>query len=369
MIVVSASKLIFVGAALVPLQILTRDLRYRESGAAQTLATLGEAVTKVTLIALGFGAWGLVIANAARGFFLFLALLWFMPFRPQLTLALKSTAESISFGLRVAASSIIYSIYRNADFLLIGKVLGNEILGIYRVAFDLGMAPLEIVLNLVNRVQFPIYARLQGHGERLRDAFTQSARSLVLVLGPVAALLTFASGDLLRVVAGEQWIAAVPIIQVLCWASLLRGLALLFPQLYHATGRPEYAVYDALVIGSTLVAGFGLALWLAPAATGAWWVAWAWLLSYPVALAFHFHLARRCAPITPAGLLGALARPALGVLLVVLVLAVASRLRVAGGSPLVSLLLLVGLGLGTYLLYLRRVLHLRSADLLPRRAS
>jgi O-antigen/teichoic acid export membrane protein len=369
MILVSSSKLIFVGASLVPLQILTRDLRYRESGAAQTLATLGEAITKVTLIALGFGAWGLVVANAARGLFLFLALLWLAPFRPQLTLAVRSTIESVRFGLKVATSSIIYNVYRNADFLLIGLVLGNEALGVYRVAFDLGMAPLEIVLNLVNRVQFPIYARLQGQGERLRDAFVTSARSLVMVVGPVAALLTFASADLLHLFAGGRWLAAVPLVQILCWASLLRGMALLFPQLYHATGRPEFAVYDALVIGVTLVGGFGLALTLAPAATAPTWVAWTWLLSYPIALAYHFHLANQCAPITPAGLLGPLVRPGLGILAMCLVLALGTLLRDAIGSPLLSLLFLVALGLGAYSLYLHRVMHLRAADLLPQRAS
>lgn len=369
MIAVSATKLIFVSAALVPLQLLTRELRFKEAGAVQTLATLGEAITKVTLVVLGFGAWGLVIANTARGAFLMLALLWLAPFRPQLTLALRSTVHSIRFGLRVAAASIINQSCRNADFLLIGTVLGREVLGVYRVAFDLGMAPLEIVLNLVNRVQFPIYARLQGQGDRLREAFVSSARSLVLVVGPVAALLTFGSQDLLQLVGGGRWLAAVPLVQILCWASLLRGLALLFPQLYLATGRPEFALYDSLVVAITLVGGFVLALGLAPAGSGSMWVAWVWLLSFPIALAVHFHLVRQCAPITPA-LLGAdIGKAALGVGWLTLVLGVGSRLRPALGNPLASLAFLIALGLGAYGLYLRRVLHLRPTDLLPGRAS
>jgi O-antigen/teichoic acid export membrane protein len=77
MIVVSTSKLFFVGASLIPLQLLSRDLKFRESGAAQTLASLGEATVKVILVVAGFGAWGLVIANVARGACLLLALWWF----------------------------------------------------------------------------------------------------------------------------------------------------------------------------------------------------------------------------------------------------------------------------------------------------
>jgi len=369
MFVVSAAKLIFVGASLVPLQLLSRDLQFRESGAVQTLASLGEAVTKAVLILAGFGAWSLVVANTARGFFLFIALLWFSPFRPQFALAVRSTAESIRFGLHVAASDIIYNAYRNADFLLLGRVLGEAALGVYRVAFDLGMTPLETVVRVVNRVQFPIYAKLQGLGAELRDAFFQSARSLLLVVGPVAALLTFASRDVLTVVASGHWLAALPMVQVLAWASLLRGLGLLFPQLFLATGRPEFAVYDAVITGLALVSGFVLALVLAPTDSKVLWVAWAWLLTYPVALTADFLMVRACAPITVRGLVQDLGPSLLGLALVTGALAAATQLRQVLASPILSLAVLILVALGTHAIYLRRVLHLRSRDLLPQRET
>lgn len=369
MIVVSAAKLIFVGAAVVPLQLLTRDLDFRTAGAAQTLATLGEATTKVVLVAAGFGAWGLVLANVSRGGFLCLALWRLAPFRPLRTAADRATRAAVRFGLRVATASILYNVYRNLDFLLIGRVLGSRVVGIYRVAFDLGMTPLEIVLQLVNRVQYPIYARLRDHRDELVQAFNRSARSLLLILGPVAALICFGSADILALISGGKWLAAVPMIQVLVWASLLRGLSQLFPQLYNAAGYPGYSVIDSLVTGLTLLAGFSLALWLAPPASGALWVAWVWLLSYPLPLAVHFRLARDCAPITARGMAGALARPAVGMVLVSGLLALVSQARALVGAPALSLALLVACLAVGYTLYLRAAMGLRLSDLLPRRPN
>jgi O-antigen/teichoic acid export membrane protein len=368
LIIVSATKLVFVGAALVPLQILTRDLHFRESGAAQTLATLGEAVTKVVLVVAGFGAWGLVVANTARGLFLCLALWWLAPFTPARAAEDPTVRRSVRFGSKAAAASIIYHLYRNLDFLLIGRVLGQRALGIYRVAFDLGMTPLEIVLNLVNRVQFPIYARLREDARALVEAFNRSARSLVLVLGPVAALVAFASADILAIIGGGKWLPAVPLIQVLAWASLLRGLAQLFPQLYNATGRPEFSVNDSLFTGATLLAGFGLALWLSPRESGALAVAWAWLLTYPVTLWAHFRRVRWCAPVTAGGLARAVAKPVLGVGVLAAVLLGVSMLRQSIGIPAVMLALHIGLGLATYLIFLHQGLGLTVRDLLPRRS-
>lgn len=367
MIVVAATKLIFVGAALVPLQVLTRDLDFKTSGAAQTLATLGESLTKVALVVAGMGAWGLVLANVGRGLYLYLALQWLAPFRPSLTASDASTRRSIRFGLRVAAGSIIYQIYRNMDFLLVGRFLGTSAVGIYRVAWDLGMTPLEIVVNLVNRVQYPIYAKLQEHAQELRAAFYRSAQSLLLTLGPVVALICFASPDILRLIGHGKWLAAAPLVQILVWASLLRGIAQLFPALYIATGHPHYSVYDSIVTGGTLVVGFLLALILAPAETATHWVALVWLLSYPVALALHFSLARRTAPIGPLSMGRSLVPAALGLGLLSLVLGAVSLLRPTLGSPVAMLVLLIVLGLGMYFLFLRKVLHLTPGHLLPRR--
>lgn len=369
MVLVSATKLIFVGAALVPLQLLTRDLHFKTAGAVQTLATLGEAVTKVVLVVAGFGAWGLVLANVARGLFLCLALWRLAPFRPALVAPDASTRRAVAFGFRTALASIIYHVYRNLDFLLIGRFLGLRVLGIYQTAFQLGMTPLEIVLQLVNRVQYPIYARLRDQPAALLQAFNRSARSLLLILGPVAALLCFASTDLLALIGGGKWLPAVPLIQVLVWASLLRGISQLFPQLYNATGRPDFSVVDALFTGATLVSGFALALWLAPEGQGAQWVAWVWLLTYPLPLAAHFWMARQCSPVRPGPMLRDLVTPAAGIALVALVLAIGSLARPHLPSPLLSLALLVLLTIGAWAGWLRGALHLGWGDILPKKSG
>ncbi len=369
MIVVAASKLIFVGAALVPLQLVTRELDYRTSGAVQTLATLGEAITKVVLVVGGLGAWGLVLANAGRGLYLMLALWWMAPFKPAITAADAATRKSIGYGLRVAIASILYQVYRNMDFLLIGRFLGTSAVGIYRAAWDLGMTPLEIILQLVNRVQYPIYARLQTHKEELTQAFYRSARSLLLVLGPVAALICFASPDIFHLIGGGKWVPSVPLVQILVWASLLRGIALLFPQLYHATGHPELGIYDSLVTGGTLVLGFLLALVLAPAEAGTRWVSLVWLLTFPFTLGLHFYLVRRTAPITAMGLWKDLEKPVLAMLSLCFILALGSQLRPLVGSAVLSLGVLLLLSAGGFLACLRWILHISPRDLLPRRAG
>lgn len=369
MMVASAAKLVFVGAALVPLQLLTRDLHFKTSGAVQSLATLGEVVTKVILVIAGFGAWALVLANLARGVFLCLAIWRLAPFRPALQAADAAVRKAIRFGLSVSAAGIPYQLYRNMDNLLIGRVLGTSALGIYQTAFQLGMTPLEIISQLVNRVQFPIYAALRNAPADLVQAFNRSARTLVLFLGPVAVLLSFGSADLLTMIGHGKWLPAVPLIQVLAWASLLRGLSQLFPPIYVATGRPRYGIVDALVTGGTLVAGFVIALALAPPGRGSQWVAWVWLLSYPAPMLAHAVMVRRCAPITLGGLLAELRLPLVGLAGLTLVVGLGAQATGRLGSPPLSLAGLIALALAGHAVFLRFALRLRLRDVVPRKTE
>ncbi|HWO09433.1 MAG TPA: oligosaccharide flippase family protein, partial [Polyangiaceae bacterium] len=65
LVAVSSLKLALVGVGVVPQQLLSKRLEFRELGTVQTLASLGEGVVKIVLALTGAGAWSLVIGNVA----------------------------------------------------------------------------------------------------------------------------------------------------------------------------------------------------------------------------------------------------------------------------------------------------------------
>ncbi|MBU0551743.1 oligosaccharide flippase family protein, partial [Myxococcota bacterium] len=317
MIIASVSKLLFVGAALVPLQLLNRALAFKQIGVAQTLASLGASLLKVALAATGFGAWALVIGYTSHGLFLLIGVGLLQPYRPRLRFTLTEIierfgeiADMIRFGLKVATSGVIYHFYRNADYLLLGAFFGKEAVGVYRVAFDMAMTPAMTLLGVANRAAFPVFSRLAAARDQLADAFLWIQGSLALLVAPIAVFLTFAATDLLRLIGKDEWLAAGPIISVLCWAALLRSLAQIFPQLFHACGKPEYAIYDSLLSVALLIGMFWGALRFFSPHFGLITMAYAWLLSYPALLLFLWLFARRLAPLSARAYLGQLRHPA-----------------------------------------------------------
>ncbi|HEX6239534.1 MAG TPA: lipopolysaccharide biosynthesis protein [Polyangiales bacterium] len=359
----SALKLLFVGAALVPLQLLSREMQFDRIALANTLATFGCGVSTLTLAWSGFGAWAFVFGQLAYGAVIAVAAYALSPFRPALRFRPSRIRPLIVFGARAAGASIVYHLYRNADYFIMGRYLGVAAVGVYRVGFELAMAPTLTVLNVVNRAALPAYARLQTDRAALTRAFCWTSKSLSLMLAPITALLAFAAPDLLALVNHGEWSDAATVTSWLAWAALLRSLAHLFPQVFYAVGRPQLALFESVASAVVLCAAFVAALALYGPEYGILTVGWAWFAGGALLLVMLFKLTQRVVPLSLSALAASLA-PALTGLVLLVAIGLFSRYAIPAETPPLWALFARGslLGLG-YVAYLRLGLHVRWRDL------
>ncbi len=293
MVAVSGLKLLTVGAAIVPLHMLSRALRFKQVSVVQASASLAETVTKLSLAVIGFGAWALVVSNVLRGLFLLLALLIVVRFVPKLRFRRNEIAPFVSFGVRASLASLVSEAARNVDYFLIGKYLGVSTLGVYRVAFDVAMTPAEAIAQPISRVSVPLFSRLALEPQRMPDAFLRSTRYLLALTGPVALFLSFAGEDLLTLIQAGAWLEAMPALGVLCWAAVMRVMTRMFSNVFVACGRPDLALLEAGLTLMVLAASMIALLQLGAAQLGMLAVCYAWLLAYPILFSVLWRFARQ----------------------------------------------------------------------------
>lgn len=353
MLIVSSTKLWFVGAALVPLNQINRATRFERIALISTLASLGSGLLTVGLAVAGFQAWSMVLGQTSHGLFTAVAAYWLEPFRPRGKPDFALIRGDVAFGAKAASAGILQHFYRNADYYLIGRLLGASALGMYRVAFDLAMTPTIAVSIVVNRSALPVYARLSDTPQALLDAFLWTLRSLGLLLAPVTALLLFSAEDLLRWVDGGRWLDAAPVVRWLSFAALLRCIAGTFPQLFHACRRPALALYDSLLTMLILLTFLAAGLILAGATHGPVVAAWAWAALYPITLVVQTRMAQGLLPLRFAHLARALKHP-LAAFAAMGGVALAHRLLVRPLLPAwAGAVLSLALVLSTFALYVR----------------
>jgi O-antigen/teichoic acid export membrane protein len=369
MLIVATTKLWFVGGALIPLNQLNRATQFERIAAVSTLATLGSGILTVTLAASGLQAWALVIGQVSHGLFTCVGAQVAHPFRPRGAPRLSAIHGDIRFGIKTASASILYNFYRNADYYLIGRILGTGAVGLYRVAFDLAMTPTVAVLTVVNRSALPVYARLSDDLGALRRAFLWTLKSLAILLAPVTAVLFFGAEDLLRWIDKGKWLDAAPMVRWLALAAFVRSIAQTFPPLFQALKRPSLALYEALFTMVVLVSFLGIALLRWGPAHGPLVATWAWAAMAPLSFLALSLFTRSLIAVSLREIASSAAH-ALGALVVMSASALLfARLARPHLSGWLGALVELSLVLISFALYVRGVMGMSLRTLSPRRAG
>ncbi len=314
--IAAAVKQPLVGAALIPLAIMNRDLQYERIAMVGVGATLAAALTRLALAVAGAGAWSLVVGHAASGLYTLIGTAIARPFWPAFRFRMAEIVPLVRFGLRAATANIFEQTFKNIDFLLVGWFYGATPLAIYRVAFDVAMEPAIAVGTLVNRTALPVFARVAALKDQLAQALSWSVERLTALVAPLAAGLFLAAGPLTALLHDEQgnsYAAAELPLKLLAAAAFLRVILQLLTPLMMASGRPGSAAGLSATALLLLTAGIVAAGIVFDPAIGIVAVSAVWLCVYPLLLVWGGFYLRRNWGISVRELAPGLATPLIAV--------------------------------------------------------
>ena len=106
--------------------LLNRQMRFKVIAMIDVVSMLAGYLTGVGIALLKYGYWALVFANIVQ-VTIKLALVWSISrWRPQLPSRNTQTWHLLSFGANITAGSLMYSLARGTDNLLIGRFFGRD---------------------------------------------------------------------------------------------------------------------------------------------------------------------------------------------------------------------------------------------------
>ena len=219
--------------------LMRRDLLFKRLARVDIAAATTALATSTALALMGQGVMSLVIGGLAAttvkavSYFL----LYWRQWRPSFELRLKDLRKFGRWGVLQLTDRTSNYVATNIDYLMVGRFLGAEQLGIYRLAFELVVRPVAIVNPIINSVAFPVFARLQRDNAALRRGILEIARLIANVTFPVMLGLLAVAPVALRVAFGEKWLAAIPLVQIMCVMGMLRSLSNPVGSLLIALGR------------------------------------------------------------------------------------------------------------------------------------
>jgi O-antigen/teichoic acid export membrane protein len=259
-----AGAFIFGGFTVQHQALLRRQMRFGSLALIQIISLVVGIVTAIIAAFCGAEYWALVLMQLATAIANVLGVWIICDWRPGLPVRRSGVRKMLAFGGNMTGFNIINYFARNADNVLIGKFLGTQALGLYAKAYSLFTMPIEQIRTPLNHVAMPVLCSLQNQPERYVRYYQRLIDIMASLTIPLTLYCVIEAPFLIQTLLGQQWLAAVPVFQILAIAALIqpiagtRGLVLIshgFSKRYFYLG-----LFNAIIVIASFVAGlpFGI---------------------------------------------------------------------------------------------------------------
>jgi PST family polysaccharide transporter len=253
---------IFSSFGIVHKKLLEKELKFDLLAKIELIGVTIGAVVGVTLALFGFGVWSLVFQSLSITV-ITTSLLWiFNNWKPKIFFSYSRIEPIISYSLNLLGYNIFNYFVRNADYLIIGKYLGERELGHYYLAYKIMLYPLRNISLAVSRVLFPIYSKIQNDNERFRKIYTKVASTISFLTFPLM-ISVFALSDLFTVTFFiNKWDTALLtlLLMILAPVGLIQSIATTTGSIYQAKGKTDWMFRWGVISGVIYISGFIIGL-------------------------------------------------------------------------------------------------------------
>lgn len=231
------------GTAVVGTAQLRRKLRFGPLAIAEALAEAGFLIAALALLYYGMPRWSLPGALAAR-WVVHAAVIWIASaYAPRQMLKLSAARDIGRFSSSALGAGVLRVFSRNADYILVGRLLGSSALGFYSMAWDLLQFVPDRLYSVIGRIALPAFSQLQDDDEALGAAYRTFINYLSRLIFPIAACVAVAAPEVTVGLYGIHWSPAATPIRLLALGLGTMGLRMAVGSVYFAKDHPSFEIY------------------------------------------------------------------------------------------------------------------------------
>ena len=257
-----AAAVLVEGFANVGIVDFRRELSFDREFALQVLNKLTAFFATLATAFLWRQYWALVVGIVVSKI-TFVVLSYRMhPYRPQITLS--QWRSLFGFSKWLLASNISNFLSGRLDTFVIGRVAGAHAVGLYELSSEIADLPTVELIWPIQRALFPGYAKLMGDHDSLARNYLGGLAIIMMIAMPMAVGIACTAPLIIEIFLGPQWRDALPLLQVLAIAGILKVgqansntvlLSLGRARLISHLSALRLAVFAVLVITATVYAG------------------------------------------------------------------------------------------------------------------
>ena len=231
---VTALSFIIAGIGIVPKAMLFRKLKFKELFISTMIGMfLGLIVIGLPFAFMGFEVWAIVIYLLSQNLILTICYWYFNPLKLPGKPTLKFAKPLIKYGGGSTLFNFISYLSFKVDIFIVSKFFGDSQsvnqtdwnkTGIYDQSLRVMGYPITIISKLSDSILFSGLSRIQDEKQKLKYAFKTAFTALSVISLPASAFLCIYAREVILIILGDQYLEAIPIVQILFLGLFLRTI-------------------------------------------------------------------------------------------------------------------------------------------------
>jgi O-antigen/teichoic acid export membrane protein len=140
------------------------------------------------------------------------------PYRPRFTL--RAWRDFVDFLGWSTASQLVTALNWQMDQLLLGRFVSQLQLGHFSMAANIAALPTQVIVVQTMNPLLVAFSLVRDNHQRLVAAYRNSAAAIIGVGLPIMVGMSLVAEPVIRIVLGDHWIEAAPILSLLALASV-----------------------------------------------------------------------------------------------------------------------------------------------------
>lgn len=218
-----------------------RNMEFSIVAKQEILTTTLNLIVSVAMALAGYGVWSLLVGymighSIGQLWILFAGL---RTWKPSFVFDLTGLKPVFRYGMYHSGEKMVQFLNMKIDQILIMTLLGIQALGIYNMALNLVIYPIQRINQAVTQVMFPLFAKQQDDVPALRNGYLNLLKTVTLINAPLMVGIMITAPLFIPLLLGDQWTNAILLTQILSIYSYQKSTGAPAGSLLLAVGRTD----------------------------------------------------------------------------------------------------------------------------------
>lgn len=232
----------------VPDSILRKNLEIKKLEIRDTVLEIFVGATSVGMALLGYGVWSLIIPGVASSALRLIIVFMIISWRPEFNVYIQYWPRIFKYYINIIGNAVTSLIITDGDTLLIGKLLGNKMLGIYNMAWQSANIINRTIIGIGNKLALPTLSKVSNSIQQSKEVLYKILKVSSTISFPCFVGLFVIADDFILVVYGPQWEASILPFRILLIFAMRYAINPPLGAYFQSIGRPDVTFKLGLVI-------------------------------------------------------------------------------------------------------------------------